>query len=126
MSPEAKGPAAVFDRELLLRRRERIARAADRPDFLLQRVADDLAERLGIIRRSFPLAVNIGAHDGLLSRRIRGIAGIARTIDMDRSLALLRQGDDAGEVERVVADEEALPSQHTHSISRCRHWRCSS
>jgi NADH dehydrogenase [ubiquinone] 1 alpha subcomplex assembly factor 5 len=109
LAPETPGPAAVFDRELLLRRRERIARAAERPDFLLQRVADDMAERLSIIRRTFPLAANIGAHDGLLSRHIHGIAGIARIIDMDRSLALLRQGDDAGEVERVVADEEALP-----------------
>jgi NADH dehydrogenase [ubiquinone] 1 alpha subcomplex assembly factor 5 len=113
VSPEAKGSAAVFDRALLLRRRERIARAPERPDFLLQRVADDLAERLGIIRRTFPLALNVGAHDGLLSRRIRGIAGIARIIDMDRSLALLTQGQGEGEGlsegERVVADEEALP-----------------
>jgi NADH dehydrogenase [ubiquinone] 1 alpha subcomplex assembly factor 5 len=109
VSPETPGPAAVFDRALLLRRRERSASAAERPDFLLQRVADDLAERLSIIRRTFPLALNIGAHDGLLSRRIRGIAGITRIIDMDRSLALLTRGEGERKDERVVADEEALP-----------------
>jgi NADH dehydrogenase [ubiquinone] 1 alpha subcomplex assembly factor 5 len=103
------GPTAPFDRALLLRRRERSARAVEMPDFLLQRVADDLAERLSIIKRSFPLMVNIGAHDGLLSRRIRGIAGIARIIDMDRSLTLLRRGNHEEGDWRIVADEEALP-----------------
>jgi SAM-dependent methyltransferase len=98
-------PARIFDRALLAQRRARVAGAAADHDFLLARVADDLAERLAIVRRSFPLAANIGAHHGLLSRRIRGLTGVESIIDVDSTAALLR---DAIRL-RVVADEEALP-----------------
>jgi NADH dehydrogenase [ubiquinone] 1 alpha subcomplex assembly factor 5 len=98
-------PARIFDRALLAQRRGRIAGAAAEHDFLLARVADDLAERLAIVRRRFPLAANIGAHHGLVSRNIRGLAGIERIIDVDATAALLR--DASGLC--VVADEEALP-----------------
>jgi SAM-dependent methyltransferase len=98
-------PVRIFDRTLLARRRGRVAGAAADHDFLLARVADDLAERLAIVRRSFPLAANIGAHHGLVSRGIRGLAGIERIIDVDATACLLRGASGL----RVVADEEALP-----------------
>lgn len=98
-------PVRIFDRQLLARRRGRAVATAGEHDFLLARVADDLAERLAIVRRSFPLAANIGAHHGLVSQRIRGLAGIERIIDVDSTSNLLR---DASRL-RVVADEEALP-----------------
>lgn len=98
-------PARIFDRNLLLRRRQRAAATPHDYDFLLARVADDLAERLALIRRSFPLAVNLGAHHGLVSRQIAGIAGIERIIDTDSSIAALSHCQGL----RVVADEEALP-----------------
>ncbi len=103
--PASPDPAKIFDRALLTRRRDRFARSAEAHDFLLERVGCDLAERLAIVRRTFPLAVNIGAHHGLVSQRIRGIAGIERIIDMERSPALLSRCQGL----RVVADEEALP-----------------
>ena len=105
MQPPNADLPQIFDRALLLRRRERSAPSAGAHDFLLARVAEDIAERLAIIRRSFPLAANIGAHNGLLSRRICGLAGIERIIDVERSPALLDQCDGL----RVAADEEALP-----------------
>jgi NADH dehydrogenase [ubiquinone] 1 alpha subcomplex assembly factor 5 len=105
LPPASSDPANVFDRALLTRRRDRFARAAEAHDFLLDRVGDDIAERLAIVRRTFPLAANIGAHHGLVSQRIRGVAGIERVVDMDRSLALLGRCQGL----RVVADEEALP-----------------
>ncbi len=105
MQPPSPDLPQIFDRALLLRRRERSAPLAGAHDFLLSRVSDDIAERLAIIRRSFPLAANIGAHHGLLSRRISGLAGIERIIDVERSGALLGQCDRL----RVEADEEALP-----------------
>ena len=98
-------PVRIFDRALLARRRGRVAGAAADHDFLLARVADDLAERLAIVRRRFPLAANIGAHHGLVSRGIRGLAGIERIIDVDATARLLRDASGL----RVVADEEALP-----------------
>lgn len=104
MQPDVTEPPRIFDRALLARRRERVATGARHHDFLLSRVADDLAERLAFIKRTFPLAADIGAHHGLLSQRIRGVAGVERVIIVERSLRLLgREGL------RVVADEEALP-----------------
>jgi NADH dehydrogenase [ubiquinone] 1 alpha subcomplex assembly factor 5 len=101
-SPE---PNLVFDRDVHRRRRERHAGAAARCDFLLARVGDDFAERLSLIRRRFPLAANIGAHHGLLSRRLEGAGGIERIVNVERSLRLLQQCPGW----RVIADEEALP-----------------
>jgi SAM-dependent methyltransferase len=98
-------PTHIFDRALLARRRGRVAAVAEDHDFLLARVADDMAERLELVRRTFPLAVNLGAHHGLVSRRIRGLAGIQRIIDVDRAPRLLERCDGL----RVLADEEALP-----------------
>jgi NADH dehydrogenase [ubiquinone] 1 alpha subcomplex assembly factor 5 len=103
--PPTQDPVRIFDRELLARRRDRAAATVGQHDFLLARVADDLAERLAIVTRTFPLAANIGAHHGLVSQRIRGLAGIENIIDVDSTANLLR---DASRL-RVVADEEALP-----------------
>ncbi len=74
-------------------------------DFLLERVADDIAERLQIVQRTLPLAANIGAHHGLIAKRICGIAGVTRIINVDHAARLL----DRCAGLRVVADEEALP-----------------
>ena len=101
----ASDPTRIFNRALLAARRDRIATTITAHDFLLDRVADDIAERLGIVQRTFPLTVNIGAHHGLVSRRILGIAGVARIVDVDHAARLL----DHCEGWRVVADEEALP-----------------
>lgn len=98
-------PTPIFERSLIVRRRNRIASTAPKHDFLLRRVADDIAERLAFIQRTFPLAANLGAYHGLLGRRVRGIAGIERIINVERSQALLAHCD----APRVMADEEALP-----------------
>lgn len=105
LPPVSPEPNLIFDRDLLLRRRDRHADAAPAHEFLLERVAQDFAERLALIKRRFPLAANIGAHHGLLSRRLAGVAGIERIVDVDRSLRLLRH---CGAL-RVAADEETLP-----------------
>lgn len=103
--PDQPDSIRVFDRALLAQRRSRAAGSATSHDFLLKRVADDLAERLAIVRRSFPLAANIGAHHGIVSRAIRGVAGVENVIDLDATVELLREAPGL----RVVADEEALP-----------------
>jgi SAM-dependent methyltransferase len=105
LQPEKPHPTRIFDRDLLRRRRERVARNPESHDFLLDRVAADIAERLAFIKRTFPVAANIGAHHGLLSQRLRAGAGIAMIVDVERSEALL----DRCQGLRVVADEEALP-----------------
>lgn len=95
----------VLDRELLVRRRNRHAADAAQHVFLLERVADDLAERLSAVRRAFPVTVDLGAHDGTLSRRLRGLPGIDTIVSAERSVALL----DGCPRPRVQADEELLP-----------------
>ena len=77
----------IFDRRLL---RARLARAAaiGPATFLLDRVADDIAERLSAVLRTFDIAVDLGTPTDAVRRAIAGRVGT---------------------VAAVVADEEALP-----------------
>jgi SAM-dependent methyltransferase len=95
----------IFDRRLLVRRRDRVAAGAAQHDFLLGRVADDLTERLTAVNRRFPIVANVGAYHGLLGRRIRKIPGVEIVTDVEGAGRLLAQCDGP----RVQADEEALP-----------------
>lgn len=95
----------IFDRALLTRRRDRVAAGAAQHEFLLARIADDLFERLSAINRRFPVALNLGAHHGLLGRRLRQLPGIESIIDLEPAPRLLAQCSGL----RVRADEEALP-----------------
>jgi len=95
----------IFDRALLVRRRDRVAAGAGCHEFLLARVADDLIERLGAVQRRFPVAVDLGAYHGLLGRRLRQVPGIGMVVHTEPAWRLLEQCDGA----RVQASEEALP-----------------
>lgn len=95
----------IFDRQLLQRRRRRIVARISDHDFLLARLADDFYERLSIIKRQFPLGINLGAHNGLLSRRLRALKQVGRMIDVDACAEMLALCDGPS----VQADEEFLP-----------------
>jgi NADH dehydrogenase [ubiquinone] 1 alpha subcomplex assembly factor 5 len=95
----------IFDRALLVRRRDRVAAGAERHEFLLARVADDLIERLGAVQRRFPVAIDLGAYHGLLGRRLRQMPGIGMVVHTEPAWRLLKQCDGA----RVQAHEEGLP-----------------
>ncbi|MCB1504413.1 MAG: methyltransferase domain-containing protein [Hyphomicrobiaceae bacterium] len=94
-----------FDRALLKARRRRVANEAGRSDFLLARVAEDLADRLAIVMRQFPVGANIGAHHGVLSRRLRQIDSVGLLFDVEPVTELLALCDGPC----VEADEELLP-----------------
>jgi NADH dehydrogenase [ubiquinone] 1 alpha subcomplex assembly factor 5 len=98
-------PAALFDRALWTRRKNRCAPHACQHEFLLARVADDLAGRLELVRREFAVAVNLGAYHGLVGRRLRELPSIGLVIDVERAPALLALCNGP----TVLADEEALP-----------------
>lgn len=98
-------PVLIFDRALLARRRDRIAGDVASHDFLLARVADDLVERLAVVRRRFATVLNLGAHHGLIGRRIAAHAGIERLVETDISPRLLAACSGL----KLLADEEALP-----------------
>jgi SAM-dependent methyltransferase len=96
------GPS-VFDRRLLRLRRRR-AQALGAATFLIDHVADELADRLAAVMRSFPLVVDLGTpttavHDALVGRN--GIATLVRAASEPDSR------DDVGL--QIRADEEALP-----------------
>jgi NADH dehydrogenase [ubiquinone] 1 alpha subcomplex assembly factor 5 len=97
--------AAVFDRGALRRQRERTAPHLDGYDFLIREVAERLIERLGDVRRAFPLALELGCHTGQLGKVLRERKTIGRLIQTDQSLAMAQRAEGL----RLVADEEALP-----------------
>ena len=96
---------AVFDRRLLRRRRDRVAPALEGADFLIREAALRLVERLGDVRREFPLALELGCHTGQLAAALHGSAQVGRLIQADLAYGMVRRAPG----ERLVADEEALP-----------------
>lgn len=76
------------------------------PDFLLRRAADDMAERLQGVERSFTRILNIGAHNGLLAETLKALYPTAETvINMEASAPLLA----LCAAPKIQADEEFLP-----------------
>jgi NADH dehydrogenase [ubiquinone] 1 alpha subcomplex assembly factor 5 len=98
-------PKPIFDNALLNRRRNRVAATADAHDFLLQRTADDIAERLGIVQRSFPLTLDFGSHHGVLGRRIAGLPNAGNIVSYDAAGDLLARAAPP----RVSGALDALP-----------------
>lgn len=95
----------IFDRMLLSRRRNRHAARPGAPGFLIGAATDDLLDRLALVRRTFPIALNLGAGNGLLSTGLRALSGTSLVIEADTAPACLHQSPGP----RVLADEEALP-----------------
>ncbi len=102
----------VFDRRAVRRHRERAAKTLAAHDFLLREVGDRLAERLDDVTRRFPLALDLGCHDGALGRalgRRGGRGGIETLIQSDLSPAMAGKAAADGNHPALAADEEALP-----------------
>ena len=87
----------VFDRALLRRRQAR-ARSVGVETFLIDRVASDLADRLGAVLREFPVAVDAGTPTDALRNALAGATSIGWLL----RAAISPDAD-------LVADEEALP-----------------
>ena len=89
----------VFDRGLLRARRRRAA-ALGAATFLIDRVAEELAERLSIVLRRFDLALDLGTPTDAAARALAANTGVGTWIAAD---SLNRPGLN------LIADEEALP-----------------
>lgn len=96
----------IFDRALLDRRRRRAAGdpASAGARFLLAEVARELGERLSLVERRFPLAIDLAGHTGEMAATLSAGGQVDRVVRIERDAALLGQHPLA-----VVADEEALP-----------------
>jgi SAM-dependent methyltransferase len=94
------GAPLIFDRKLLRMRQAR-ARSLGLVTFLAEQVAQDLAERLRAVLRTFPVAVDVGTPGDVVQRALAHEPAIGRFI------AVKASAGDAGRA--VVADEEMLP-----------------
>jgi SAM-dependent methyltransferase len=96
-------PPPLFDRSLIEARRRR-ARRLGPATFLIDRVAEDFADRLAAVLRRFDRAVDLGTPTGAVRAVLAGNGAISTMI------AVARTFDEAGEEAlQVVADVEALP-----------------
>jgi SAM-dependent methyltransferase len=94
----------IFDRALIRARRGRAALLGP-ATFLLDRVADDLAERLGAVLRRFDLALDLGTPGEQIREALHRLGSVATIVTADAMPA-------AGAKRRpplVIADQEALP-----------------
>jgi SAM-dependent methyltransferase len=104
-----EGPM-IFDRALI-RRRQRRAAALGPATFLLDRVADDFAERLQAVLRQFDVAVDLGSPGKTVRAALVGLRSIGTIV---ATSAIPNLAICANQMERlVVADEEALPFRDT-------------
>ena len=98
----------IFDRPLARARLERALRTFSHEngaDFLLQRAAAELADRLGLVKREFGVAVDLGTpgpHAAQRLARDKRIGFVLRA-------APTALGFGEGSYARIVADEERSP-----------------
>jgi SAM-dependent methyltransferase len=90
----------IFDRQLLRARRQRAASLGP-ATFLLERVAEDFADRLATVLRRFERAVDLGTPTDAIRRVLAASGKVGEII----AAGPLPDGPDFA----VVADEEALP-----------------
>lgn len=95
----------VFDRTLVRARRERAAKEFKRYSFLFEEVSDRLADRLLDVKRTFPVALDLGARNGAFGRLVGSAGGIETLFQADLSPTLI--GHTSGLA--IAADEEWLP-----------------
>ncbi|MAN47522.1 MAG: methyltransferase domain-containing protein [Alphaproteobacteria bacterium] len=106
VSPPAS-PPRLFDRARVARNRDKAA--ANYPDyaFLKARVSRDIAERLEDTSHDFPHALELGAHDGQLSRMLMETGKIKQIEATDVSPKMVERMQATGLTARQM-DEEML------------------
>ncbi len=98
----------VFDRRLLRHRRDRAAAGLAQHDSLFREIAERVADRLDDVKRNFPRALDLGCHDGTLSRLLGRRGGVEWLVQCDLSPAMATAAAAAGRP-ALAADEEWLP-----------------
>ena len=110
----------IFDRAAKRLHRARAARDFAAHDFLHREIADRLLDRLGDIRREFPLALLQGATADWLAPMLGGRFGIRQVYGMDMAPGHAQGG------QALVADEDLLPlAEGRFDLALCLlnlHW----
>lgn len=97
-------PTALFDRRAWRRHRERAQRRGA-VDFLHHETAERLVDRLDLIAREFPTALDLGARDGVLAQALAGRVGTLQAIAAEPAASFAP----ALPAPRLVADPELIP-----------------
>ena len=95
----------LFDRHLLRQRRARFAAEIEEREVLLAYVAHEIAERVEIMLRAFPRALDLGAYRGLLGRTVADLPSVGNVVYAESVLAYTRRCP----APAVVCDEDVLP-----------------
>jgi SAM-dependent methyltransferase len=95
----------IFDRRQIRRNLERAAPALREADFLVRHAAEELAERIGAIKRDFRLAAETGSSCGTMARLLKERGAGITVLSLSSTLPLAL----ACPAPRAVASEEALP-----------------
>ena len=102
-------PPEIFDRALVKRRLDRawaLASASEGADFLFARAAEELVERLSLVKRSFPLAADLGSPGPHAATGLAVSGQVDRVLRLAPTLVSLGAGDFVG----AVGDLERLPA----------------
>ena len=96
----APPPPEIFDRALVHRRLDRAwARAEPGADFLLARAAEELADRLRLVKRRFAFAADLGAPGPHAAAALAAGGQVDRIVRLSPTFPSLGAG--AGEDRRV-------------------------
>lgn len=95
----------LFDRGLLRRRRARFAHEIGEREFLIAHVAREIAERVGLMLREFPLALDLGAYHGLLGRMVGELPSVGTIVYAESAFEYARLCPRPA----LVCDEDLLP-----------------
>lgn len=98
-------PPEIFDRALLRTRRQKSILAFETVDYLFKHANEDIIDRLSVIMRDFPIALNLGAHLGDLTHRLKELASITEVYSLDSVFGMVERTP----APKVLADEELLP-----------------
>lgn len=95
----------IFEPRLVRAHRTRAAACLGEHDFLFREVAERLADRLSDVKRTFPLALDIGCHGGEFGQVVGARGGIETLIQCDPAPAMAGRAGGLA----LAADADALP-----------------
>jgi SAM-dependent methyltransferase len=101
--PPTSPSPLIFDRSLLRARRRRAASLGP-ATFLLDRVAEDIADRLAAVKRRFDLALDLGTPGEAVRAALARVGSVGTIV-----AAAFPEGGTLRTAPFIAADEEALP-----------------
>ena len=102
---ESTSPMKIFEPRLAPDHRTRAAAGLAEHDFLFRAVAERLADRLSDVRRTFPLALDLGCHGGEFGEIVGARGGIERLVQCDPAPAMAQLAGGLA----LAGEAEALP-----------------